>query len=110
MSRDVLGEFEQTVLLAILQADGDPYAVPIVEEIERRTGRPVSRSAVYVTLRRLEKKGLISSWLGDSTPERGGKPRRHVKVEEEGLSELRQARRMIDSMWRGLDPTLEDVS
>jgi DNA-binding PadR family transcriptional regulator len=97
-----LGEFEQLILLAILQLDGDVYGVPIVEEIKRRTGRSVSRSAVYVTLRRLEEKGLVSSWMGDPTPERGGKPRRCVKVEPEGLRLLHESRHALDQMWRGL--------
>ena len=96
------------VLLAILHLDGEVYAVPIVDEIERRTGRPVSRAAVYVTLRRLEEKGLLSSWMGEVTPERGGKPRRCVKVEPEGLGRLRESRRMMDSMWFGLDPMLDE--
>lgn len=107
MGRDTLGEFEQLVLLAILQLGQDVYAVPIVDEIESRTGRPVSRSAVYVTLRRLEDKGLVTSWLGESTPERGGKPRRCVEVTGEGTAALREARQMLDSMWKGLDPALE---
>lgn len=107
MGQGALGEFEQLVLLAILQLDDDVYAVPIVDEIEVRTGRPVSRSAVYVTLRRLEDKGLVHSWLGESTPERGGKPRRCVEVTSEGIRALRESRQMLDSMWRGLDATLE---
>jgi DNA-binding PadR family transcriptional regulator len=109
MSYQPLGEFEQMVLLAILQLEGDVYGVPVVEEIERRTGRSVSRSAVYVTLRRLEQKGLLSSWMSDPTPERGGKPRRCVKVEPEGLRLLRESRRAMDGMWRGLDPALGDL-
>lgn len=109
MGRETLGEFEQLVLLAILQlAEGEVYAVPIVDEIERRTGRPASRSAVYVTLRRLEDKGLVSSWLGSSTAERGGKPRRCVNVEPAGRRALRESRAILDNMWRGLDPQLED--
>lgn len=101
-SHTALGEFEQMILLAILQLDGDVYGVPIVDEIKRRTGRSVSRSAVYVTLRRLEEKGLVSSWMGDPTPERGGKPRRCVKVEPEGLRLLRESRRALEQMWKGL--------
>jgi DNA-binding PadR family transcriptional regulator len=103
MSHYTLGEFEQLVLLAILHLKGDVYGVPIVEEIERRTGRSVARAAVYVTLRRLEQKGLISSWMGDSTPERGGKPRRLVKVEPEGLQLLRESREAMNQMWSGLE-------
>ena len=65
MTHQGLGEFEQLVLLAIAQLRGEAYGVPIVEEIERRTGRSVARAAVYVTLRRLEEKGFVSSWMGD---------------------------------------------
>ncbi|HEY7566059.1 MAG TPA: PadR family transcriptional regulator [Gemmatimonadaceae bacterium] len=106
MSHHSLGDFEQLVLLAILQLRGDAYGVPIVDEIERRTGRTVSRAAVYVTLRRLEEKGLVSSWLSESTPERGGKPRRCVRVEPRGLELLRESREAVNRMWRGLGPRL----
>jgi PadR family transcriptional regulator, regulatory protein PadR len=103
MTHHGLGEFEQMVLLAIVHLRGDAYGVPIVEEIERRTGRGVSRAAVYITLRRLEEKGFVSSWMGEPTPERGGKARRHVKLEAEGAKALREARRVADRMWQGLD-------
>jgi PadR family transcriptional regulator, regulatory protein PadR len=101
-----LGEFEQMVLLAIAHLTGDVYGVPIVDEIERRTGRTVARAAVYVTLRRLEQKGLISSWMSEPTAERGGKARRCVQLEPSGAEALRESRRVIDQMWRGLDPAL----
>ena len=103
-----LGEFEQMVLLAILHVDGqskgEAYGVPIVEEIERRTGRSVSRAAVYVTLRRLEKRGLVTSWMSEPTGERGGKARRCVRVEPAGLDLLRESRRAMARMWDDLDP------
>ena len=102
-----LGEFEQMVLLAIVQLKGDVYGVPIVDEIERRTGRSVARAAVYVTLRRLEAKGLVSSWMGGSTPERGGKPQRLVRIEPAGLDALRETREAMEQMWRGFDPNLQ---
>jgi len=101
-----LGEFEQLILLAILQLSGDVYGVPIVDEIERRTGRTVAPAAVYVTLRRLEEKGLVSSWMSEPTAERGGKARRCVKVTRAGVETLRDARQVIDQMWKGLDPGL----
>ncbi|MGQ0646216.1 MAG: PadR family transcriptional regulator [Gemmatimonadaceae bacterium] len=104
MSHTGLGEFEQMVMLAIAHLGDAAYGVPIVEEIERRTGRAVARAAVYVTLRRLEEKGLISSRMGDPTPERGGKARRWVKLERAGVQALRDARRSAEQMWRGLDP------
>ena len=104
MTHHGLGEFEQMVLLAIAQLGGEAYGIPIVEEIERRTGRSVARAAVYVTLRRLEEKGLVSSWMSDPTPERGGKGRRYVKLEAEGARALREARQVADRMSQGLDP------
>jgi DNA-binding PadR family transcriptional regulator len=111
MPRESLGEFEQLVLLAILQlhsaGDRDVYGVPIVDEIERRTGRSVSRVAVYVALRRLEQKGLVATWMGGPVAERGGKSRRCVKVTRAGLLALRDTRRVLDRMWHGLDPQLE---
>lgn len=109
MSNPSLGEFEQVVLLAILQLDGYVYGVPIVEEIERRTGRTVSRASVYVTLRRLEARGLVSSWMSEPTPERGGKPRRCVTVEAAGIRMLQESRQVMDRMWRGLNPALGDA-
>ena len=104
MTTHGLGEFEQLVLLAILHLRGEAYAIPIAEEIGRRTGREVARAAVYVTLRRLEDKGFVSSWMSDPTPERGGKGRRCVKLEAEGARALSEARRAAERMWQGLDP------
>ena len=104
MPRSPLGEFEQMVLLAMLRLDDEAYGVPITEEIERRTGRSVAPASVYVTLRRLEKKGLVSSWLGDPLPERGGKPRRYARVEPAGLEALRESREMMNALWQGIDP------
>ena len=111
MPRESLGEFEQLVLLAILQlaasGEDDVYGVPIVDEIERRTGRTVSRVAVYISLRRLEHKGLVHTWMGDPVAERGGKARRCVKVTRTGQRALLESRRAVDEMWRGLDPGLQ---
>jgi len=104
MTHQGLGEFEQMVLLAIAHLRDDAYGIPIVEEIERRTGRRVARAAVYITLRRLEEKGFVSSWMSDPTPERGGKARRHVTLEAEGAKALREARKAAERMWHGLDP------
>jgi DNA-binding PadR family transcriptional regulator len=80
--------------------------VPIVDEIARRTGRSVSRAAVYVTLRRLEKRRLVTSWMGEPTGERGGKARRCVRVEPEGVELLGESRRAMDRMWEDLDPAI----
>ena len=106
MSREALGEFEQLVLLAIVHLGDEVYGVPIADEIERRTGRAVSPAAVYVTLRRLEDKGLLESAMSAPKAERGGKARRCVRVTPAGLASLRAARQVLDSMWKGLDPGL----
>ena len=92
------------VLLAIAHLRGEAYGIPIVEEIERRTGRSVARAAVYITLRRLEEKGFVSSRMSDPTPERGGKGRRYAKLEPAGVKALRDAAKVAERMWRGLDP------
>ena len=104
MAHQGLGEFEQLVLLAIVHLRGEAYGIPIVEEIERRTGRSVARAAVYVALRRLEEKGFVSSWMSEPTPERGGKGRRCVRLEADGARALREARHAAERMWQGLDP------
>ena len=106
MTHQSLGEFEQMVLLAIVHLGDGVYGVPIVDEIQRRTVRTVAPAAVYITLRRLEQKGLLTSWMSDSSPERGGKPRRCVKITGAGLDSLRESRKVLDSMWKGLDPKL----
>jgi PadR family transcriptional regulator, regulatory protein PadR len=103
MAKQVLGEFEQMVLLAIVRLRSGAYAVPIVEEIETRTGREVAPASVHVTLRRLEQKGLITSWLSEPVPERGGRARRCVRVEAEGVRQLREARGMMDALWSGIE-------
>ena len=104
MTSHGLGEFEQLVLLAIVHLRGEAYGIPIVDEIERRTGRSVARAAVYVTLRRLEDKGFVSSRMSEPTAERGGKGRRYVRIEAEGARALREARHVAERMWQGVDP------
>ena len=77
MRKHSLGEFELLVLLAVLRlGEEDASAVSIVDEIAAQTGRDVQRASVYVTIQRLEGKGLVSSWLGDSRPEHGRRSRR----------------------------------
>lgn len=103
MAREGLGEFEQTVMLAIVHLRHGVYGVPIVDEIERRTGREVARAAVYITLRRLEEKGLVASWMSEPTAGRGGKPRRLVEVTAAGLRALKESREFLNTMWRGVE-------
>lgn len=102
-----LGEFEQVVLLAVAQLGDDGYGVTIRREIEERAEREVSIGAVYATLSRLEDKGMLSSWEGDPEARRGGRARRHYRLEPEGARALREARGMMDRMWEGVDPGSE---
>ena len=101
--REFLGEFEQVVLLAVIQADNEGYGMSIRREIESRTGREVSIGAVYSTLDRMERKGLVASWEGEAAPVRGGRARRHFRVTPEGSNALRASREMMARMWDGVE-------
>ena len=103
MNRDTLGEFEQLVLLAALRLADDAYAVSILEEIEAHTGRRPSHGAVFVALRRLERKGLVRQQLGAPTESRGGRPPKMVSVQPKALERLRESRSALLSLWQGLD-------
>src|SRR4029450_13074544 len=96
-----LGEFEQVVLLAILRLGDEAYAVTIRDEILTCTGRDVSRGSIYITLDRLETKGYRRSWLGDPTPERGGRAKRYYTLRPRALEALKDARRALVALWRG---------
>ena len=104
-----LGEFEQLVLLALVRLADDGYGVSIHAEITRRTRRQVSLAAVYKTLDRLEQKGLAASWLGDATRERGGRRKKHFRIQPGGRRALKQSLASIRSMTEGLpgDPLLD---
>lgn len=104
MGRETLGEFEQLVLLACLRLGTRAYTVPIIEELERRAERSVTHASVYVALKRLEKKGLVRSALGEATPERGGRAKRYFTVEAEAIPLLRNARDALLKMWQDLEP------
>jgi PadR family transcriptional regulator len=107
MPRESIGEFEHLVLLAILRLGEDAYGIPILEEIQSRTGRGVLRPAVYVALRRLEERGLVRSRLGDPSDLRGGRARKYYRVEAAGMELIREARNALVSMWRGLEARID---
>jgi len=104
-----LGEFEHVVLLAVLRLGDEAYAVPILDEIERCTGRSISRGSVYITLDRLETKGYLRSRLADPTPERGGRAKRYYALRPRAIAALRDSRRALVALWRGLDRVLGDT-
>jgi DNA-binding PadR family transcriptional regulator len=102
-----LGEFEQMVLSAVLRLGEQAYGAAILTEIAAQTGRHVSSGALYVTLDRLEDKGLIETRRGDPTPERGGRPKRFVRVTRDGLAALRDVRQALLRLWRGIEDRLD---
>jgi PadR family transcriptional regulator PadR len=102
-----LGDIEHLVLLAILRLGTEAYGIPILDEVCARSGREVSRATVYVALKRLEQKGLITSRLGESTPERGGRAKRFFKLKASGLKALRDSREMFLSLWRDYESVLD---
>ncbi|MDA0329227.1 MAG: helix-turn-helix transcriptional regulator [Gemmatimonadetes bacterium] len=102
-----LGEFEQMLLLAVLRLEEDAYGVRLMDELEARVGRRVSRGSVYVTLDRLEEKGWLASEMSDARPERGGRPRRIVSITPEGLDALRKSRAALLNLWAGLEGALD---
>lgn len=101
-----LGELETLVLLAVLRLGDAAYGVSILDEIEDRTGRRLTRGAIYTVLRRLEAKGFVAGSLGEATPQRGGRAKRFLRVTETGLVELRVASRDLERMKEGLDHLL----
>jgi DNA-binding PadR family transcriptional regulator len=100
---DFLGDFEQLLLLAILRLGRDAYGVSIRREIERRARRAVTIGAVYTTLERLERKELVTSWLAEPTPERGGRAKKFFKLQPAGAAALRNSLRCTRAMLIGLD-------
>lgn len=98
-----LGEFEQLVLLSVLRLGDDAHTVRIIEELERHTHRRPTHAAVYVALRRLEGKGMVTSALGDPTPEPGGRAKRYFEVTPEAVAPLVEARDALLAMWEGVE-------
>ena len=103
---DILGEFELYILAALQQLGDDAYGVTIRDEIERRTGRVASFGAVYATLERLGRKGLVSFWISEPQPVQGGRARKHARLTPAGLRTLRNSVRALDRMLDGLDVRL----
>ncbi len=102
-----LGDFEQLVLLGVLRLGADAYGAALRQEIHTRSGRDISINAVYTTLERLETKGLVKSWVGEPTPQRGGRRRKCYALRPAGLAALQQAYRAVTAMADGFEARLE---
>jgi DNA-binding PadR family transcriptional regulator len=104
--RDVLGGFELQVALAVMRLGDHAYGVPIADTIEEASGRDVAAGSIYITLDRLEAKGLVTSRLGESTPARGGRAKTYFQITGKGVRAVRQAQRTLVTLWSGV-PQLE---
>jgi PadR family transcriptional regulator PadR len=108
MSRETLGEFEHKVMLAILRLGGEAYSVSVVEELEERTHREVAQAAVFIVLRRLEEKGLLTSRIDQPTAPAARRVRRYFKPTPEALRRLKDSRDTYIRLWDGIETTLEN--
>ena len=108
----LLGTFEQVILLAVLGLEDAAYGRAILREVDLALTRErsVAAGAVYATLDRLEGKGLLASRLEDGTPERGGRSRRFYRLTSEGVTALTETRSTLDKLWRGKPWPLEVLS
>ena len=106
-----LGQFEQIILTAILSLHYKAYGVTIHEKaVQLATPKSISLGAVYVTLDRLEDKGLISSWLSDPTPARGGRSKRFYLLEALGERALEESATTAKRVWETVEEIWGDVA
>lgn len=105
-----LGELEQVILMALVRLDGEAHGAAVAQEIEERAGRRVSPGALYTVLERLREKGFVEAWIGDSTPERGGRRRKVYRLLPEGARTLRAWYDGIQEMADGATARLNALS
>jgi DNA-binding PadR family transcriptional regulator len=105
--RQHLTDLELMVLLAVLKLGDEAYGVPIARELEETAGRTVAMGVVYATLERLEERALVTSDLGQPTPERGGRAKKYFRVTKKGLHDVRATQRALIALWGGI-PALRD--
>jgi DNA-binding PadR family transcriptional regulator len=106
---DALGEFEQLVLLAILQLADDAHAARVRERISEGAQRKVTRGALYATLDRLVAKGYLDWQVEESSPQRGGIPRRRFRVTRTGLASLKRSYTALRTLATGLEGVLGEI-
>jgi len=97
-----LGEFEQFLLLAILKLGDNAYGSTIRQLLAETISRDVTIGALYTTLERMEKKGLVESRMGEATAERGGRAKKYFKVSAQGQTSLKRSKQALANMWQGL--------
>ena len=97
-----LGEFEQFLLLSILKLDNNAYGSAIRQLLAETIDRDVTIGALYTTLERLEKKGLLESSIGEVTPERGGRAKKYFKITAKGQHALKRSKHALNAMWENV--------
>jgi len=107
MARHLLTDFELMILLATLRVGEGAYGVQIAREIEQTSGRSVLLGAAYAALDRLERNGLVSSAVGDPTPERGGRAKRFFRVTPRGMRAVKGTQEALVALWTGI-PQLKE--
>jgi PadR family transcriptional regulator PadR len=107
--RDYLGSFELMVLMALIRLGDDAYGVPIAHEIERHLEREVALGSVYAALARLEERRLVTSVLGEPTPERGGRAKRYFRITARGIRQVRDTQGVLVKLWNSI-PALKGGS
>jgi DNA-binding PadR family transcriptional regulator len=105
-----LGDFEQIVLFALVRLKNEAHGAAIGEEIEAKTGRRAAPGAVYTALDRMEMKGLVESWIGETVPERGGRRRKVYRLLPLGARALQRSYDALRSMASGVAPRLEALA
>ena len=105
-----LGDLEQVVLLSIVRLHGETHGAAIAEAIADHAGRHVAPGALYTVLERLEAKGFVESWIGESTPERGGRRRKEYRLLPAGAREVRAWYAGIQELAAGMRGRLDRLA
>jgi len=101
-NEDYLGNLELIIMLALIRLDDEAYGVSIAREIRRTVAYEIALGTIYAVLERLEQRRMVSSAVGESTPERGGRAKRYFRVTAKGMRKVNQTRRALAKLWQGL--------
>ena len=110
MKKYQLGEFEEIIILTIAILNNRAYSVSIKDEIESRLSRTVSFGALHTALKRLEEKGYLKSFAGESTDERAGRPRQYFEITAMGKKAMRYSKDTRDELWKAIPKTVWQVN
>jgi DNA-binding PadR family transcriptional regulator len=110
MKKYHLGEFEEIVLLIIVILNNEAYSVTIKDEIEARLARTVSMGALHTALRRLEDKGYLKSFTGESTEDRAGRPKRYFEITALGSRAMHYTKTTREELWKAIPKTVTQIN